>query len=420
MPVISNLHAREIIDSRGQPTIEVDLAFGGGGKGVSQVESGTSIGSYEMHELRDGDLGRLNGQGVKRVVENINNYLAPELKKAEYTTQRMFDQYVVGLDGTPSLERYGANGILGVSLAFAQAMADRDKTPLFQYFGTGKKLPIPMFTIFNGGKLASFSTDAQEFNIFIKDTPSFSEALRIGTEIYHSVGQGLKDQGFDKKLGDEGGYAVPNATTDQGMQLIVEGVERAGFTRDSIGIVLDVAATNLFTNAQLYHLAHHDGDVPAEYLIQKFEKLSTNFPLAGVEDGLADQDWNSWTELNRRLGDKIMIIGDDIFSTNAVRLEKGYTDKIANSIMIKPTQIGTLTGAIDAIDSAVKLGLIPILSHRSGDTENSYLAHFAVGLGVPYVKFGAPARGERTAKYNELLRIEEMLKETTPVENKDN
>jgi enolase len=219
----------------------------------------------------------------------------------------------------------------------------------------------------------------------------------------------LGEKGYDKKLGDEGGYAVPDATTDQGCELILEGAEKAGYSRDSIGIVLDVAASHLFTHEQKYHLAHHDGDVEAEYLISKFEKLATRIPLAGVEDALADLDWNSWIELNKRLGDKMMIIGDDIFSTNAVRIRKGNEDKVANATMIKTTQIGTLTGAIDAVREAEKLGITPILSHRSGDTESTYDAHLAVGLGVPYVKFGAPARGECVAEYNELLRIEEMV-----------
>lgn len=414
MPKIASIHAREIIDSRAEPTVEVELAFEEGGQGVSQVPSGASIGSYEMHELRDGDLGRFRGRGVQRVVENINQYLAPQLKGIGFDSQRVFDQYVIGLDGTPSLEKYGSNGILGISVGYALAMADREHIPLYQYFGSGTALPKPFLTIFNGGKLASFSTDAQEFNVIIKRETTYSEALRMGAEIYHAVGHILRSQGFNQKVGDEGGYAVPGATTDQGMSLIMQGVEAAGYTSDMVGIVLDEAANSLFTDAQLYHLAHHDGDVPAEYLINKFEKLRTHFPLVGVEDGLADQDWVNWVALTKRLSPHMMVIGDDIFSTNDVRLRKGHADGIANAITIKPTQIGTLTGAIDAIEEANKLGYVPILSHRSGDTESTYMAHLAVGMKVPYVKFGAPARGERVAKYNELLRIEEMLRETIP------
>lgn len=409
MPKVSSIHAREIIDSRAEPTVEVELEFSGGGHGLSQVPSGASIGSYEMHELRDGDLGRLRGRGVQRVVNNINQYLAPQLLNIDFDSQRVFDQHVVGLDGTPSLEKYGSNGVLGISTAFALAMAHRNSVPMYQYFGNGTALPRPILTIFNGGKLASFSTDAQEFNIVIKKDVSYSEALRIGSEIYHAVGRLLSQQGFNQKVGDEGGYAVPGATTDQGMSLIIEGAAEAGFSISDIGIILDEAANNLYTDARLYHLAHHDGDVPAQYLIDKFSKLAENFPLIGVEDGLADQDWHSWVDLTQKLGKRMMIIGDDIFSTNAIRLRKGADDGIANAIMIKPSQIGTLTGAIDAIDEAKKLGYTPILSHRSGDTENTYLAHMAVGLAIPFVKFGAPARGERVAKYNELLRIEELL-----------
>ncbi len=328
----------------------------------------------------------------------------------DFDSQRLFDQHIVGLDGTPSLEKFGANGVLGVSIAFALAVSQRTNVPLYQYFGHGTALPRPILTIFNGGKLASFSTDAQEFNVVIQKDVPYGEALRIGTEIYHAVGRLLHQAGFNQKVGDEGGYAVPGATTDQGMSLIMQGVKSAGYTASDIGIILDEAANNLYTDARLYHLAHHDGDVSAQYLIDKFTKLADNFPLIGVEDGLADQDWANWIELTKRLGSRMMIIGDDIFSTNAIRLRKGADDGIANAIMIKPTQIGTLTGAIDAIEEAKKLGYTPILSHRSGDTESTYLAHFAVGLGVPYVKFGAPVRGERVAKYNELLRIEEMLK----------
>ncbi len=409
MPKIKSIHAREIIDSRADPTVEVELELEGGGRGLGQVSSGASIGSYEMHELRDGDLGRLRGRGVLRAVENINQYLVPSLIDVELTSQKMIDQYLVGLDGTPSLEKYGANGILAISSAFALAMAHRNRTPLHAYFGPGTVLPAPILTIFNGGKLASFSTDTQEFNIVIRGEMPYHEALRIGTEIYHAVGTLLRQRGFNQKVGDEGGYAVPGATTDQGMSLIVQGTEAAGYSKDSIGIMLDEAASNLFTDAQLYHLAHHQGDVPAEYLINKFEKLQAIFPFIGIEDGLADQDWANWITLTERLGSKMMVIGDDIFSTNAIRLRKGAADKIANAIMIKPTQIGTLTGAIEAIEEAKTLGYTPILSHRSGDTEGTLAAHLAVGMSVPYVKFGAPARGERVAKYNELLRIEEQL-----------
>lgn len=415
MPKIASLHAREIIDSRAEVTVEVELTLASGALGYGQVESGTSIGSYEMHELRDGDLGRLRGRGVQRVVENLNQYLAPQLIGMEFQTQSVFDQYLIGLDGTPRLERYGANGILGCSIAFAGAMARLADVPLYRYFGEGKTIPRPLLTIFNGSKLASFSTDAQEFNIVIKDTPSFAENLRQGTEIYHAVGDLLEQQGFTRKVGDEGGYAVPGATTDQGMTLIVEGTKAAGYSPDQIGIILDEAATNLFTDKRLYHLAHHQGDVEAEYLIKKFTGLLEHYPLMGIEDGLADQDWDNWIELTKRLGSKMMIIGDDVFSTNAVRLDKGHADGVGNALTIKPTQIGTLTGAIDAITEANKLGYTPILSHRSGDTESAYLAHLAVGVSVPFVKFGAPARGERTAKYNELLRIEEMLQSRTDI-----
>lgn len=420
MSSISSILAREIIDSRGEPTVEVEVVLKSGSRGVSAVESGTSVGSHEMHELRDGDLGRLNGRGVTRVVENINHFLGPQIIGMEFENQREFDQYLIGLDGTPNLEHFGANGVLGVSYGFAIACANENSQPLFQFvrhwFGASQNtidgkftIPNPMFTIFNGGKLASFSTDTQEFNIVVKKSMPYKEALRIGAEIYHSVGDILKDQSFGKQVGDEGGYAVPGATTDQGMALIMQGAKNAGYSNEDFGIVLDEAANNLFTDERLYHLQHHNGDVPAEYLIAKYEKLLADFPLAGVEDGLADQDWDGWIELTKRLGEKIMVIGDDIFSTNAVRLRKGYEDHIANAVMIKPTQIGTLTGAADAVAEAVKLGYAPILSHRSGDTESAFIAHIAVGFNCPYVKFGAPARGERVAKYNELLRIEEML-----------
>ncbi len=409
MPKIQTCRAREIIDSRAEATIEVELSFEGGGYGLAQVESGASVGSYEMHELRDGDLGRLKGRGVKRAVENINQYVMPQLQANEFSSQRIFDQYITGLDGTPNLERFGANAVLGLSIAFAQAMADRDKKPLYAYFGAGTALPQPIFTIFNGGKLAAFSTDTQEFNIVVKGAESFSDALRIGTEIYHAVGTLLHDQGFNQTVGDEGGYSVPGATTDQAMELIVEGAKRAGYSSDRIGIILDEAASNLYNDAMQYHLKHHEGDVDAEYLIQKFEKLAMQFPLVGLEDGLADQDWNSWIELTKRLGSKMLVIGDDIFSTNALRLRKGANDSVANAIMIKPTQIGTITRAIEAVEEAKKLSYVPIISHRSGDTENTYIAHLAVGMDAPYIKCGAPARGERVGKYNELLRIQEQI-----------
>ncbi len=409
MSKIQSIHAREIIDSRADPTVEVWVTLEGGGVGKARVESGASIGTYEAHAIRDGDLTRLNGRGVTRVVQNVNQDLAPQIINTEFNSQRVFDQYITGLDGTPSLEHFGANGILGLSVAFGLANADQEKLPAYKYFGTHTDLPKPLFTIFNGGKLAALSTDAQEFNIVIKSSDSYKESLRIGSEIYHAVGDILAEKGFDKKLGDEGGYAVPDATTDQGMSLIVEGTERAGYAKDSIGIILDVAATHLFTDAQQYHLAHHDGDVPAQYLIDKYVKLLERFPLMGVEDGLADQDWNGWVNLSKTLNDKMMVIGDDIFSTNALRLRKGAGDKIGNGIILKPSQIGTLTGAIDCYNEALSLGYTPFLSHRSGDTEGTYLAHLAVGLGCPYVKFGAPARGERTTKYNELLRIDDMV-----------
>ncbi|MEQ0560418.1 MULTISPECIES: phosphopyruvate hydratase [unclassified Amycolatopsis] len=409
MALIEQVGAREILDSRGNPTVEVEVALDDGTLARAAVPSGASTGEHEAVELRDGDTGRYNGKGVERAVAAVLDEIGPEMVGIEAVDQRIVDQKLVDLDGTPAKSRLGANAILGVSLAVAKAAAESAELELFRYLGgpNAHVLPVPMLNILNGGSHADSNVDVQEFMIAPIGAETFREALRWGTEVYHSLKSVLKGRGLATGLGDEGGFAPNLGNNREALDLIVQAIEKAGYTpgRD-VALALDVAATEFFGDGAY---TFEGAKKSAEQMSAYYGELLANYPLVSIEDPLSEDDWDGWVTLTAEIGDKVQIVGDDLFVTNPDRLEEGITRRAANALLVKVNQIGTLSETLDAISLATSFGYKSMMSHRSGETEDTFIADLAVATGVGQIKTGAPARGERIAKYNQLLRIEETL-----------
>jgi enolase len=407
--VIEQVGAREILDSRGNPTVEVEVALDDGTLARAAVPSGASTGEHEAVELRDGEPGRYLGRGVERAVAAVLDEIGPELTGIEAIEQRVVDQKLVDLDGTPHKSRLGANAILGASLAVAKAAAESSGLELFRYIGGANAhvLPVPMLNILNGGAHADTGVDVQEFMIAPIGADSFREALRWGTECYHALKSVLKSNGLATGLGDEGGFAPDLPTTSDALDLIATAVDKAGYTlgRDIV-LALDVAATEFFADG-LYNFDKKARS--AEQMAVYYAELLDAYPLASIEDPLAEDDWDGWARLTAEVGDRVQLVGDDLFVTNPERLEEGISRRVANALLVKVNQIGTLSETLDAVTLAQSSGYRCMVSHRSGETEDTTIADLAVAIGCGQIKTGAPARSERVAKYNQLLRIEEAL-----------
>ena len=415
MSVIELVYAREVLDSRGNPTVEVEVALESGAVGRAIVPSGASTGALEAVELRDGDKGRYIGKGVEKAVANVNEIIAPELEGMDAFDQPAVDALMIELDGTHNKGKLGANAILGVSMAVARAAAEELGLPLFQYIGgvNAKQLPVPMMNILNGGEHADNSVDVQEFMILPVGAKSFREGLRMGAEVFHSLKKVLSDRGLACGVGDEGGFAPNLGSNREALELIVEAIEKAGYKPgDDVRLGLDVAATEMYDKeTKLYDLKHEGKKLTAEQMVDLYEEWVNNFPIVTIEDGLDEEDWDGWKVLTERLGKKVQLVGDDLFVTNTERLERGIEAGVANSILIKVNQIGTITETLDAIEMAKRAGYTAVISHRSGETEDTTIADLAVAVNAGQIKTGAPSRTDRVAKYNQLLRIEEMVGE---------
>ncbi len=414
MSEIKSIHAREILDSRGNPTLEVDVRLSDGALGRAAVPSGASTGEHEAVELRDGDIHRYGGKGVLNAVVNVNREIEPQIVGMPAGDQAGLDRALVALDGTPDKSRLGANAILGVSLAAARAAAASAGQPLYRYLGgpAARTLPVPMFNILNGGKHATDSTDFQEFMVMPLGAPDFREGLRWAVEVYHALAKVLKKAGRATNVGDEGGFAPSLGGNEAAIEVIVEAVQQAGYDPGrQVAIALDPAASELYdAKQQRYVLAIEGRTLTSEQMADHWAAWCEKYPMiVSIEDGMAEDDWRGWALLTRRLGDRIQLVGDDIFVTNTKRIERGILEHSANSVLIKLNQIGTLTETLEAIAMTSDAGWTSVISHRSGETEDSTIADLAVATGVGQIKTGAPARGERTAKYNQLLRIEEEL-----------
>jgi len=409
MASIEAVGAREILDSRGNPTVEVEVALDDGTIARAAVPSGASTGAFEAVERRDDDKGRYLGKGVEGAVNAVIDEIAPELIGFEATEQRLVDQALIDLDGTPNKGKLGANAILGVSLAVAKAAADSADLPLFRYVGgpNAHVLPVPMMNILNGGSHADSNVDIQEFMVAPIGATSFREALRTGAEVYHSLKSVLKSEGLATGLGDEGGFAPNLPSNRAALDLIVTAIEKAGFVPGTdVALALDVASTEFFADDKY---AFEGKSLQSAELIEYYEQLVADYPLVSIEDPLAEDDWDGWATLMTRIGDKVQIVGDDLFVTNPQRLAKGIELKAANSLLVKLNQIGTLTETLDAVTLAQRNGFTTMTSHRSGETEDTTIADLSVATNAGQIKTGAPARGERINKYNQLLRIEEEL-----------
>lgn len=415
MSYILDVHAREVLDSRGNPTVEVDVVTENGIIGRAMVPSGASTGVHEALELRDKDKSRYGGKGVLKAVSNVNDVIAPELIGLSIFEQTLIDRVLIELDGTKSKEKLGANSILGVSMAVARAAANELQMPLYKYIGgvNAKTLPVPMMNILNGGEHANNNVDIQEFMILPVGAKSFNEALRMGAEIYHELKNVLKEKGLQTGVGDEGGFAPDLKSNEEALEVIVSAIEKAGYKPgEDVYLGLDVASTE-FYNAEkkIYEMKGEGKSYTVSELISYYKKLIDKYPLISIEDAFAEDDWEAWEEFTKEVDGKIQLVGDDLFVTNTERLEDGIKKNVANSILIKLNQIGTLTETIDAVKMAMKAGYTAVISHRSGETEDSFIADLAVALNAGQIKSGAPARTDRVAKYNELLRIEEELGE---------
>ncbi|PRB04708.1 phosphopyruvate hydratase [Microbacterium sp. MYb64] len=409
MALIEAVGAREILDSRGNPTVEVEVLLDDGIVQRAAVPSGASTGAFEAYELRDGDKSRYGGKGVLKAVEAVIDELGPAIEGVEASEQRVIDEILIEVDGTENKSRVGANAILGVSLAVAKAAADAADLPLFRYLGgpNAHLLPVPLFNVINGGSHADNGIDMQEFFLAPIGADSFSEALRWGTEVYHVLKGELKAAGFATGLGDEGGFAPDLPSNREGLEFLVKAIEKAGFTPGTdIALGLDAAATE-FYNEGVYRLDNKDWD--AASLTDYYVGLVKDFPIVTIEDALAEDDWDGWKALTEKLGTQIQLVGDDLFVTNPERLQKGIDLGVANSLLVKVNQIGTLSETLDAISLAHRSGYTTMLSHRSGETEDTTIADLVVAVNSGQIKSGAPARSERVAKYNQLLRIEEEL-----------
>jgi enolase len=409
VPIIEQVGAREILDSRGNPTVEVELALTDGTFARAAVPSGASTGEHEAVELRDGGS-RYSGKGVQKAVEAVLDEIAPTVIGLSADDQRLVDQALVDLDGTPDKSRLGANAILGVSLAVAKAAAESAGLPLFRYVGgpNAHILPVPMMNIVNGGAHADTGVDVQEFMVAPIGAPSFKESLRWGAEVYHSLKSVLKKQGLSTGLGDEGGFAPDVAGTKAALDLILSAIDDTGFKAGTdVALALDVAATEFFTDGKGYSFEKETRS--AEQMTQFYASLLDSYPLVSIEDPLSEDDWDGWVALTSAIGDRVQIVGDDLFVTNPERLEEGIERGAANALLVKVNQIGTLTETLDAVALAHNSGYRTMMSHRSGETEDTTIADLAVAVGSGQIKTGAPARSERVAKYNQLLRIEETL-----------
>ena len=412
MAAITDLHAREILDSRGNPTVEVDMQLEDGTFARAAVPSGASTGMFEATELRDGDKDRYDGKGVLQAVNNVNGEIADAVLGWDASDQRGLDHILINLDGTENKSRLGANAILGVSLAAAHAAAQSAGLPLYQYLGgvNAHNLPVPMMNIMNGGAHADNNVDIQESMIMPVGAPNFRESLLMCAEVYHALKNVLRAKGLSTAIGDEDGFAPDLPSNEAAMEVICEAIEKAGYTAGKdIVLSTDVAASELLGDDGLYHLAGDHAAKTAEEMIDFYEHLIDQYPIISIEDGLGEEDWEGWKKLTDRLGSKVQLVGDDLFVTNTKRLSKGIHMGVANSILIKLNQIGTLTETFEAVQMAQRAGYTAVISHRSGETADTTIADIAVALNAGQIKTGAPARSERVAKYNQLLRIEEDL-----------
>ncbi len=412
MSAIHAVHAREILDSRGNPTLSVTVTLADGTRGTAAVPSGASTGTYEAVELRDGDTARYGGRGVLQAVTNVNTVLADAIAGMDARDQAAIDRAMIDLDGTPNKASLGANAILGISLAVAHAAAASDSTPLYHYLGgdAADRLPTPFFNILNGGAHAADSTDFQEFMIAPLGAATFADALRMGSEVYHHLRALLRAQGHNVNIGDEGGFAPSLPTNRAAPDLILQAIENAGLTPGvDCHLALDVAATELYGDDGAYALEREGRIATAQQLSETYREWADAYPLISIEDGLSEGDWSGWRSLTETLGGQMQLVGDDLFVTNRDFLERGIREGVANAILIKVNQIGTLTETLDVIEIARRAGYAAMISHRSGETEDTTIADLAVATGAGQIKSGAPARGERTAKYNRLLAIEDEL-----------
>ncbi len=415
MPLIEDIYAREILDSRGNPTVEVEVLLDDGSFGRAAVPSGASTGENEAVELRDGDKSRYLGKGVLKAVQNVNEIIAEELIGIEATDQPFIDNLMIKLDGTPNKSKLGANAILGVSMAVAKAAAESVGLPLFQYLGgvNGKVLPVPMMNILNGGKHADNNVDVQEFMIAPAGAESFREALRMGAEVFHNLKKVLAKRNYNTAVGDEGGFAPDLKSNQEALDLILEAIEAAGYKAgEQIYICLDPASSEFYDkDKQRYILASENKELTSAEMVDYYADWVNKYPIISIEDGLAEDDWDGWKLMTEKLGDKIQLVGDDLFVTNTQILAKGIERGVANSILIKLNQIGTVTETLDAIEMAHKAGYTAVVSHRSGETEDSTIADLVVATNAGQIKTGSASRSDRIAKYNQLLRIEDTLGE---------
>ncbi|WP_044892998.1 phosphopyruvate hydratase [Bacillus alveayuensis] len=416
MPTIVDVYAREVLDSRGNPTVEVEVYTESGAFGRALVPSGASTGEYEAVELRDGDKNRYLGKGVLKAVENVNEVIAPAIIGFDVTDQVGIDKTLIELDGTENKGKLGANAILGVSMAVARAAADYLDVPLYQYLGgfNAKTLPVPMMNILNGGAHADNNVDIQEFMIMPVGAPNFREALRMGAEIFHSLKAVLKAKGYNTAVGDEGGFAPNLKSNEEALQTIIEAIEKAGYKPgEEVMLAMDVASSELYNKETgKYHLEGEGVVKTSEEMVAWYEELVSKYPIISIEDGLDENDWDGHKLLTERLGKKVQLVGDDLFVTNTKKLAEGIEKGVGNSILIKVNQIGTLTETFDAIEMAKRAGYTAVISHRSGETEDSTIADIAVATNAGQIKTGAPSRTDRVAKYNQLLRIEDQLADT--------
>jgi enolase len=411
---IEDVMAREVLDSRGEPTVEVEVMLSDGSLGRAAVPSGASTGVHEALELRDGDSSRYRGKGVETAVANVNEVIGPEIMGMDGADQVALDRTLLSLDGTDNKSRLGANAILGVSLAAAKAAAESCGLPLYRYLGgpSAVRMPVPMMNILNGGKHADFSFDLQEFMVMPVGAPSFREGLRMGTEVYIALKALLKERGLSTHVGDEGGFAPSLKSNAEPIQLIVAAIEKAGYKPGTdAAVALDPAASELYEEDGTYRLPSEGVTRTSEEMVEMYAGYCNSYPIVSIEDGLAQDDWDGWKLLTDRLGDQVQLVGDDLFVTNAERVRRGIETGVANSVLIKVNQIGTLTETIEAIETAHRAAYTTVVSHRSGETEDTTISDLAVAVGSGQIKTGAPCRSERVAKYNQLLRIEEDLGE---------
>lgn len=421
MAAIIETYAREILDSRGNPTVEVEVFLEDGTIGHAAVPSGASTGAFEACELRDGDKARYGGKGVLKAVENVNSIIGPAIQGFDATEQAAIDKLMISLDGTDNKSKLGANAILGVSMAVARAAAKSLDLPLYQYLGgfNAKELPVPMMNILNGGAHADNNVDIQEFMIMPVGAESFTEALRSCAEVYHTLKTVLKGKGLSTGVGDEGGFAPNLESNEEALEVICEAIKAAGYEPGKdFKLAIDAASSEFYKDGK-YDLAGEGKIKTAEEMVDFYEYLVGKYPIVSIEDGLAEEDWDGWKVLTDRLGKKVQLVGDDLFVTNSKRLAKGIDMGVANSILVKVNQIGTLTEAFEAMELAKRSGYTCVVSHRSGETEDAIIADIAVAVNAGQIKTGAPARSERMAKYNQLLRIEENLYETAEYKGND-